>query len=548
MKKDDVPVDSPSTEEIRLVQEIIQEIQKSKKQMRMYPPNNPMYIKASTTLHGKFKNYFDLKPDLLLIIDKYEISYNQEPVYTSQQKVDNLALFFFKDGIRLLSFRRGLTLEEIQDFVNILNVDFEAEVLDDDVVTILWERDFENIKYVVDENFLSDWDMPERETIQDNAIQSAFADGLTKDKTAPDISVTINDADRRYIANEIERHGQPKIQKVIAILFEALTHSRDMEDTKRITGFIQDTLFFCIEHGDFYNAAHTLNMLAKSKSGQPGIAESGMLDEINKAINSKEFADEIMKVLESNAVIDGNDFLSYTNHLSSAVIPHFMNILGEIQKMKSRRLLIDTLSKLARHNIEALAKGLHDEKWYVARNAAMILGTIASPETVPYLVDSLQHEDQRVRKEVVRALGYTRSPAVIEHLQHSLQDPNFHVRSAAAKAMGSISTDDAKQILLREMESGAFLLKDINEKKEFFTALATWRDGDIREFMINLLNSTKILKRSKHDESRACAAYAIGLLKDKDAVPALEKACKSSNKLLRRFASDALRKLKDPVS
>jgi len=63
--------------------------------------------------------------------------------------------------------------------------------------------------------------------------------------------------------------------------------------------------------------------------------------------------------------------------------------------------------------------------------------------------------------------------------------------------------------------------------------------------MNQTLNKTKILKRTKNNESRACAAYALGLVKDKDAVSALEKACKSANISLRRFASEALRKIKD---
>lgn len=546
MNSEDLPVSATAMEEMRLVEDIIQEIQKAKKQMRMYPPNNPIYIKASKSLYDKFNNFFDLQRELVLKIDKYEIIHNNEPVYCNQDKIDNLALFFFKDGIRLISFRKGLAQEEIRDFIAILNVDFETEALDDDVVTILWERDFENIKYVVDENFLSDWDIPEKGAIPDNAIQSAHADGLRKDKATPKISVHIDDADHQYVACEIKRHNQPKIQKVITILFEALNQSDDPEDIKRIAGFIKDTLYFCIERGDFHNASHALDMLKKYRgSSSRNIATPEMFDIIYEAVNGEEFANEILNVLESDIVINGNDFSSYTDHLSKGAIPFFMDILGEIKKMKSRRFLIDALSKISRHDIEPLAKGLRNSKWYVARNAALIMGKIATMETIPYLVEALPHEDQRVRKEVVKALGNTGSPDIIDHIKHSFQDSNFHVRNAAAKAMGTVKTEDAKQVLLKEMASSNFLLKDLDEKKEFFTALANWRDRDVRDFMIKTLNTTKILKKTKNDESRACAAYALGLIRDKDAVPALEKACQSKNIILRRLASDTLRKLKD---
>jgi hypothetical protein len=549
MNRDDVPVSSTAKEEIRLIEDIIQEIQKAKKQMRMYPQNNPVYINASKTLSEKFNKFFDLQPELVLKIDKYAMTYNQEQVYFNQDKIDNLAMFFFKDGIRLLSFRKGLAPEEIQDFISILNVDFETEALDDDVVTILWERDFENIKYVVDENFLSDWEIPEKGAIPDNAIQSAHADGLRKDKADPKISVHIDDTDHQYIAREIERQNQPKIQKVISILFESLTHSDNPEDIKRISGFIKDTLYFCIEHGDFYNASHTLALLRDFKCGpaKDRIAPD-TFREVEEAINGEEFANIILKVLESDKAVDSRHFSSYTDHLNQSGIPSFMYILGELQKIKNRRLLIDALSKIGRNNIHSLAKGLNDTKWYVARNTALILGNIATSDTIPYLAESLSHKDERVRKAAVNALSNTGSPDVIEHIRHCFQDPNVHVRNAAAKAMGFLHTEDSKQILLKEIMSRNFCLKELNEKKEFFTAIANWHDQDVKDFMIKTLNTKKLLKKTKHDESRACAAYALGLIRDKNAIPALEKVCTSANLHLRRFASDALRKLKDQTS
>jgi HEAT repeat protein len=546
MERDDFPVSSTATEQIRLVEDIMQELQKAKKQMRMYPPNNPIYVKASKTLHDKFNNFFDLQQELALEIDKYEITYKKEQVYCNQDKIDNLALFFFKDGIRLIFFKKGITREELQDFIRILNVDFETEALDDDIVTMLWERDFEHIKSVVDENFLSDWEIPEKDKVSDTAIQSAHAAGLRGETANPNIAIHMDESDYAYFESEIERQNQPKIQKVITILFESLTHSHDPEDIKRIAGIIKDTLYFCIEHGDFYNASHALDLLEEFKSGPAkDRVTPDMFNDIYDAINGEEFTNEILKVLESDIDVDSSHFSSYTNHLNQSVIPYFMHILGELQKIKNRRFLIDTLSKIGRNNVHALAKGLNGTKWYVARNTALILGSIATRDTIPYLVESLPHEDQRVRKEVVNALGNTGSPEVIEHIKQSFNDPNFHVRNAAAKAMGTIKTDDARQLLLKEISAKDFLLKDLNEKKEFFTALANWPDQEVKDFLIKILNSSRILKKAKNDENRACAAYAIGLVRDKDAVPALEKACKSANLNLRRFASDALRKLKD---
>ena len=49
-------------------------------------------------------------------------------------------MFFFRDGIRELQFRDGLTQQELEEFLKIITLDFEREAVDDDIVTLLWEK------------------------------------------------------------------------------------------------------------------------------------------------------------------------------------------------------------------------------------------------------------------------------------------------------------------------------------------------------------------------------------------------------------------------
>ena len=44
-----------------------------------------------------------------------------------------------------------------------------------------------------------------------------------------------------------------------------------------------------------------------------------------------------------------------------------------------------------------------------------------------------------------------------------------------------------------------------------------------------------------YDETKACAAHALGILKDKESIPLLETAGKSKNKLLRESSLAAIK-------
>src|SRR5271169_6015935 len=121
------------SEELKKARDVIQSFLKSKKILRMYPSNNPIYINTIDDDFNKFKEFFHYKDELSFKIKQNEINYDSEQVYSSSEKEDNLALFFFKDGLREITFRKGLTPDEMEDFLKIISLDFNRDALDDDI-------------------------------------------------------------------------------------------------------------------------------------------------------------------------------------------------------------------------------------------------------------------------------------------------------------------------------------------------------------------------------------------------------------------------------
>ena len=120
-------------EEIKAAKDVIQAVLKSKKILRLYPDNNPVYIKNLEETYNKFREFFYYSDELQLKIKQNEISYSSEQVYVSSEKEENLALFFFKDGIREITFKKGLTKDEMEAFLMVITLDFDMKVIDDDI-------------------------------------------------------------------------------------------------------------------------------------------------------------------------------------------------------------------------------------------------------------------------------------------------------------------------------------------------------------------------------------------------------------------------------
>ena len=542
MKINELSDNQSDIKNVRLAEDIINEFSKAKKIMKLYPPNNPLYSVAIDALYNRFEKFFNKKNDTLtLYIDQYSLKFNNEQIYYNQARNDNFAFFFFKDGIRTLSFLNGLTKEEIQSFVHIINMDYETKALDDDIVTLFWNENYDHIKFIVDDNFITGSDISIKYEISDESIKNAHNEGLKTETAQNKIKILLEDADYQYMEKEILRHNQPKIHKIVLILVELLKHSRDPDYIDQIIGLIKGAISYCVAKGDFENACHILTFIKKSIDAEEDFQ---ILDKIYVLINDQDFIDEIGSVLDNIMIIEESHFISFAKNFDHSAIPYFIELLGKMKHIKGRRLIIDALSIVGRHDIEILANGLNDSKWYVARNAALVLGKIGDPESIKFLSKVISHSDNRVRKEVVKALGNTKDNAALPLIKKSLRDSDAHVRIAAAKALGNIKTLDAKQALLNVLLNEAMSSKDFNEKKEFFGAIAAWNDKDVKDFLLDTLKKTSMWRKTSIDEGRACAAYALGIMRSVDSIDHLKKAADSKNTLLRKHSLDALKKIK----
>jgi hypothetical protein len=104
------------TEELKEVKDILQNLIKSKKTIRMYPQNNPIYIKILEDSYERFKSFFDYHDSITLSIKQNSIYYDSDQIYDNPEKEDNLAMFFFKDGLREITFKMVFSRKNLKFF------------------------------------------------------------------------------------------------------------------------------------------------------------------------------------------------------------------------------------------------------------------------------------------------------------------------------------------------------------------------------------------------------------------------------------------------
>jgi len=541
-------------EDLKAARDIVQAILKSKKIIRMYPANNPIYVKTLEDSCARFNEYFNYREDLVLKIKQNEITWESEQVYSNTEKEDNLALFFFKDGLRELTFKHGLSYDEMEEFLKITAMDFEREVLDDDIVTLLWERDFQSIQYIADDAILADEDnyqdraieeVEERTNDTDNILK-AYQDAIDEQDVSHEASIApLSETDLRQLMQMLDQEGYGKTEKLIDLLFELPYLSETRADYEELTTFFMNAIEFVMQSGD-------LSIMNSMLSRLNGLINEPHIDEeikkyfrrvISYAGNST-IIKLLGEILDSGQEVEDKVVEEYVRYLDKNAITPFMNILGELESIHARKVVIDALILLGHKDITSLAKGLNDPRWFVVRNIIYIFRKIADKRAVEFLLRTVRHADIRVRKEVIRALGELGGGGVFQTLRDCLEDQETQIRSAALRALGTIASEAAKRIIMDKIADKAFKDIDFEQKKEYFEVLSKWKDKEVFAFLVEMLKKKSFLFVSaKMDEIRACSAYSLGLLGNKDAIQILTKSKGDSSKLVREFSFTAIKRL-----
>lgn len=99
---------------------------------------------AFSHIDSFIKDYGNLK----ITVNQNQFIYEEKVIYHAPHDSSNLALTFFRDGILWLDFQQGIKDEELKGLLQIINhYKNPQEEAEGDLVTALWEADFDHISY-----------------------------------------------------------------------------------------------------------------------------------------------------------------------------------------------------------------------------------------------------------------------------------------------------------------------------------------------------------------------------------------------------------------
>ncbi|KPK75466.1 MAG: hypothetical protein AMJ89_04490 [candidate division Zixibacteria bacterium SM23_73] len=556
---------------------LVQLLVKALKSLLLYPENNPIPREFKRKLQQNFSDFLDSNEELRLEVKHSQLLYQGRMVYEDQDREEGIAYALHRDGARELVFIKGLEHEELTHFLEALELCLKSTDLEDDLVTLLWEGDFDHIKYLVVDDLL-DVDVPNAEDIPDDwdfnrlrysEIALSGEEKLSPEqKASKDLAFRQKEEQTKELSKKLKEFSPEEIKNIhqllesdarsrllddfFALLGEILFTEKDFLEFDKLVERIEKILEWLIGVADFDSATKIIWRLKRfEQTTQDSFSQvdSGSLrkaERIKKVINQAGEEEKIRRVgsvLNEKEVIDLSKVKQYLLSLNWNSISPILHMLRDLKYFPARKMVCEVLEEVGKDHIGVLGGGVYDSLWYVARNVAFVLGRIGKKEGVKFLKNIINHSDLRVRKEVITSLTKIggRESGVL--LVSALDDEDKGIRILASRGLARRKEKLALSALMKIIQSDEFIDELTEEKRQMLESLAVIGEDEAIPFLKKLVNKRRWLKKDKHNEIRIFAIRALGFIKTQKASEALKELSQKRNKVIRQACQYALRKM-----
>jgi hypothetical protein len=542
-----------SKEEVTSATEVMLSVVKTSKAFRMYLANNPLLRRFLDDLIARLTSHTGKYGELKFDIDQFELKCKGKTVYESRDPKESLAFKMYSDGIRSFIFSEGIEGKEVTDFLEIIGKDRPSEV-DDDIVTLLWMKDLPHITYILAEDYLEFDVKGQAGSGGDGSAQQEKIRGLYKD-IPPEIeklqtpmlmpqnimSLTEEEIEWLKTARELDE-SRNALGEVVQVLFSILSVEKDFTVFGEFIDITVNLIGNLLHSGDIVYAVTLISFL-KELSHDEKLSPDHK-ERLIKALEGT-ISGDIIKDLEG--IVDTTDKIKPENLkdlillFGKAAIRKICDLLGIVQKMEMRKVIIDALVEIGKDCPETFYPFLGDNRWYLVRNSLHILRRIGDPGSLQPVSKLVYHKEPRIRKEVLLYLEGSSDPKAMTYILKFLQDDVTALRIYAVKVLARSGFKGAVKPVLDIAASKEFEDRDISEKIAIFEALGELGSDELIPMFEEMIMKRYWFNKAKEKENVMLAASALRRVKTDAAVKVLGDACKLKKDEIKTIITQALR-------
>jgi len=537
----------------------MQVLSKGIRATQLYLPNNPVYQRAVDNIRAAFRQIWQATDDLVFDVGETELRWEDNVVYSQDQRNESIAWTLFKDGVRSLTFRPGVEETEIVRFLGVLqqarNLQADAP---DDLLTLLWAQDFQFVAYTFRE-LASENAVPIEKgepipstppsQIQHRVQEEAppKREGLVSIEDFDTTLYFLEDAEVEYLKKDVDReYSQDLRRNVLAMLFDLLELQTYGTVRAELISIVENFIPYLLGAGDFRSVAYILRetraILQRAREIIPEHRKT--LEGLPSRLSQRDALSQLLQSLDEAAMHPTEEELAELfQELSPEALPTLMGWIAKLHNERVKDLVQAAAARLAQANAGEVLKALGSEDSAAQLEMVKLAGRLKLPGAPDGMEPLLASGDRALKLAVIEALTAIASPSALRLLQGAIDDSDRDVRIAAVRFLASRGYRNAAARVEAIVSGSKLRNADLTEKMAFFEAYGALVGAKGIPTLDKLLVAKGLLGKREDPETRACAAMALGKIRTPEARAVLERAAVDKEPLVRNAVTRALREV-----
>lgn len=545
------------------VEELLRALLKAVRAHQLYLPNNPIYKSAIDNVRAAFSPVWEEADELALTFSETDVLwYGHSVLHESTKSGDSLPWLFYKDGVRELTLAKGVEQDELLPLLTIIQRARKASPEDDDLLAMLWEQDFVNVRYrYVDLGLepaspVEDGGPPPR-PMSPEEVREANAGGAgeeDQEESRPgvvnlaDFDSTLyflDDKEIDYLQGEVGREYATDLRQVVAAtLFDIFEAQADADVRAEVCDLIETLMLYLLAGGHLRTVAYLLreSQVAAQRGKEVTDEQRERVSQIPARLSQPEPLGQLLQALDESAELPPQDELTELfEQLRPAALGPIFSWLGRLQNHRLRPMLEQAAGRLTAANTAELVKLIQAEDRAVAMEAVRRCGALKIQAGVAAIGRVMPNADAELRLACVQALGEIGSAGALQALEPWVANGDRDTRVAAVRLLATRGYRPVQGRIEAMVKGKEIRDADLTERVAFFEAYGVLSGDAAVPYLDGILNGKGFLGRREDPEVRACAAMALGRVGSDAAQQALRRATSEKDVVVRNAVNKALR-------
>jgi hypothetical protein len=516
--------------QVRELTQLLKIFLKAGKTLRLYNEEHHFFEGFIDDFIARLYLQFETMDSLTFEVTPASINWAGHTIFSNPDQRENLAFKLYRDGVRMLRFIKGCSVEEVKEFVGLLGRDLRrGNQVGDDLSSLFWEADFKSIKLSVAETFIDYTDesaqvlksmqeelealrkefelgpsglaemahyepraerLPEAPSTEQDEVDAAL-DALLEDEGedtesilsdpqtpyTPKLPLEIFDDDRmQRVYDELQGIDDPyaTFEDVGVVIAQVIQEEQDEEELRLLLSRLDDALSPLLSLTSLTplnSILRRISLLEQSYRTSTVVGKTSLKIFFEKLTQGERLSLMSRTLNTSWHESQTGELFTFVSLQKPENMAELVLFLDRVESAEARSVIVDALLLLSGRQPDIFLSLLDSASPRLVCDALGALARIGDSLTLSRICGTYDRPEGVIREAVLNSLRGFQSPRVQQLMVSAFNDPEVKVRLAALRYVTVYRVRDAIKPINETIRKREFSKKEFEEQRGWFIAL-----------------------------------------------------------------------------